>query len=400
MYSRIKPFLVNIGALGVIAFALVLLSNTGAFTPPLYNAATSTVQTATAVVSRSSTSTSSPEIQASSTPFTPKPKKTSAATAKPALKTGTSSSSPPITTQKNNPEVTRIENPYPFAQKSFGDVNLEARAALVNILCMPRTGGLRPISGSGIIIDPRGVILTNAHVAQYVLLSQSPQIDLACTIRALSPARPLWKAEVLYIPPIWVREHAADITSERPTGTGEHDYALLRITGTVDGSPLPAAFASLPVDTREGIGFIDDIVLAASYPAEFLGGIAAQFDLYPVSSITAIKELLTFDIRTIDLLSLGGIIGAQSGSSGGAVVNAWGRLIGVITTTSEGATTADRDLRAVTLSYINRDLATQTQFDLATILGGDVIAQAADFKAHEAPALLLLLIEQISEQYR
>ena len=93
--------------------------------------------------------------------------------------------------------------------------------------------------------------------------------------------------------------------------------------------------------------------------------------------------------------SLGGVIEAQSGSSGGAVVNAWGRLIGLISTTSEGDTTDARDLRAVTLSYINRDLAAQTQFDLATTLGGDVVAEALDFYTRIAPNLVGLYIEQL-----
>ena len=134
-----------------------------------------------------------------------------------------------------------------------------------------------------------------------------------------------------------------------------------------------------------------------SYPAEFLGA-AAQFNLYPAASVTTVGQLMTFFERSIDMLSLGGIVEAQSGSSGGAVINAWGRLIGVITTTSEGATTAERDLRAITLSYIDRDLVAQSGFDLAFILGGDISAQAADFKAHEAPALNRLLIDQISKR--
>ena len=82
------------------------------------------------------------------------------------------------------------------------------------------------------------------------------------------------------------------------------------------------------------------------------------------------------------------------------MVNAWGRLIGIITTTSEGKTTAERDLRAITLSYINSDLAAQSGFDLAFILGGDIAAQAADFKAREAPALNRLLINQLTRTSR
>lgn len=296
-------------------------------------------------------------------------------------------------------KIERIQDPYPFPPYTFDVVNIATREALVNVLCLPQNGSLRPISGSGVIIDPRGVILTNAHVAQYVLLSQDPRVDLSCLIRSGSPAVVRWKAEVLFLPPAWIEVHASDIKVERPTGTGEHDYALLLVTKSLDGSPLPSSgggFPFLSLDVREGVAFLDDQVLAASYPAEFIGGITAQFNLYSVSSVTAIKQLLTFDTGTVDLLSLGGIIAAQGGSSGGAVVNAWGQLVGIITTTSEGITTGERDLRALSLNYIDRDIATESGLNLIGILNGDVVAEVTDFEAHIAPRLTQLLIDEIS----
>ncbi len=106
---------------------------------------------------------------------------------------------------------------------------------------------------------------------------------------------------------------------------------------------------------------------------------------------------MTFVAKTVDVISLGGIIEAQGGSSGGAVVNVWGQLVGLISTTSEGDTTALRDLRAITLSYINRDLAAQTRFDIVTTLAGDVAAEALDFNTHVAPRLIDLYIAQLSK---
>lgn len=290
--------------------------------------------------------------------------------------------------QKESSQIERIENPYSFAPLPFSQINADSRGALVNILCMPNRGTLRPTSGSGVIIDPRGVILTNAHVAQYILLSESPQIDLSCTIRTGAPATPLWVARVLYMPPVWVSQHAQDINATEALGTGEHDWALLRIARTTDGSPLPDAFPYLSLDTREGIGFEGDSILAASYPAEFVGGLAAQSNLYPASSVTSIKQLLTFQSSTVDVLSLGGILEAQGGSSGGPVVNAWGRLIGIITTTSEGTTTAARDLRAITASYIDRDAQAQTGSSLAAFLNGDLPSLDHAFTHDIAPSLL------------
>ena len=289
----------------------------------------------------------------------------------------------------------RIENPYPFPASSFDVVNEVARNAVVNIMCLPRAGGLNPISGSGVVIDPRGIILTNAHVAQYVLLSESPEVDLRCYIRTGSPAVIRWTPSVLFMPSAWVAQHASELNQPHPTGTGEHDYALLYITGSADGAPLPAQFPFLTPDTREGIGFAADSVLAASYPAEFVGN-AARNNLYAAASVTTIGQLLTFATSSIDAISVGGVIEAQSGSSGGAVVNAWQRLIGIITTTSNGQTTADRDLRAVTLSYIDRDLKVQSGLSLSEVIAGDPLTLTTQFTRDQLPKLLALLLPQIS----
>jgi hypothetical protein len=294
-------------------------------------------------------------------------------------------------------EATRIANPYNVPAESFELVNSAARSALVNILCMSRSGGsLAPISGSGVIIDPRGIILTNAHVAQYVLLSESPNINLVCQIRTGAPASAKWTAEVIYIPPVWVKTHVSEINTEHPTGTGEHDYALLRIIGPITNQAVPSIFPSVPFDTRDAIGFLGDNVLGASYPAEFLGGMAAENNLYPVSSVSPINQLLTFGTSTVDVIAIGGVVEAQSGSSGGSVLNAWGRLIGLISTTSDAPTTAGRDLRAIALSYINRDMLVQSGMDLSSFLTGDLTSEEADFNAATAPQLIQQYIQTIA----
>lgn len=306
----------------------------------------------------------------------------------PAPGTTPSSANAPYTDQASN-EVHRLDNPYTFSALPVDQLNTGTRAALVNILCTPKQGGtFSPISGSGVVIDPRGVILTNAHVAQYVLLSQDPRINMQCTIRTGAPARPAYTAQMLYIPPEWVREHAKEFGTARPQGTGEHDYALLYVTGSATNTPLPGSFPFLAPDTRANVAFQGDQVLVASYPAEFLGGTGTEYGLYAASSVSKIGNMLTFSTDTADVLSLGGVIEAQSGSSGGAVVNAWGRLVGLIVTTSAGSTTSERDLHSLSISYINRDLASQRGTSLDTILAGDPAQDAVNFSANVVPSLV------------
>lgn len=298
------------------------------------------------------------------------------------------------TTASQN-EVHRTLNPYPFPAYPFEIVNVSTRAALVNIYCWSTNGLLRPISGSGVFVDAKGVILTNSHVAQYVLLAESGTVNLQCHIRAGAPAKAAWRAHVLYISPAWIKKHAADIKKDRPLGTGEHDYALLYAGAPVDGTIRPTAFPYISPDTRDTIGFTGDQVLAASYPAEFLGTIASNSSLYPVTSLTEIENLYTLDTRTVDVVSIGSVIGAQSGSSGGAVVNAWSRLIGIITTTSDGKTTGERDLRAITLSYIDRDLEAQSGSSLAATLERDPAAQSVAFWSSHGHSLVAKLLTQL-----
>lgn len=279
----------------------------------------------------------------------------------------------------------RTENPYTFPPLLTETLNADARSALVNIFCTPRGGSLAPISGSGVMIDPRGIILTNAHVAQYVLLSESSQVNLVCTVRTGAPATAQGTPVVLAMPAAWVQTHAKDIAHSRPQGTGEHDWALLLMTQLQTSSdPLPATFPFLQVDVRSAIGFVGDTVLAAGYPAEFVGGTTAQTGLYPVSSVSAIQQLLTFSTSSVDLISIGSVIEAQGGSSGGPVVNQWDRLIGIITTTSEGTTTAQRDLRALTMDYIDKDMVRELGFGLDTLPRQEIPAMRLRFLARNA----------------
>lgn len=375
MSAELRPLITNLFALAVIGAAFFWLTSRPlpAEAPVVSGIATTTEEISIA-----------PKPDATTTPPAEKPSE--AIVQKPA------ETAPAAETSAGaGDKIARIESPYSTPILPISVINASTRQALVNIVCMPRQGGgFSPISASGVIIDPRGVILTNAHVAQYLLLSQDPRINITCTIRSGAPARVLWSAQVLYLPPAWVDEHVSDILVQHPKSTGEHDYALLFITGSATAAPLQTGFPFLEPDVREGIGFTGDEILVASYPAEFVGALTVSGNLYPASSVSTIGQLVTFGTSTIDALSLGGIIEAQSGSSGGAVVNRWGKLIGLIVTTSDGATTAERDLHALSLSYVDRDLKIESGLTLRELLEANPADKTADFGAHTAPQLIKL----------
>ncbi len=277
-------------------------------------------------------------------------------------------------------------------------VNTSARLALVNILCTTQTAGtLYPITASGVIIDSRGVILTNAHVAEYWLLENfSAQNFVECTIRTGSPAYPRYKAELVYVSPTWVQANKGILKQTDPKGTGENDFALLHITESTDGTPLPSVFPFIPPNTREDIDRGEYTALV-SYPAGFLGGISILKDLYLTSAITKIADIFTFKADTVDLISVPGTVISQKGASGGGVFDARGTLIGIISTSSDGDTTDTRDLRAITLAYISRALKTETGKDLSQFLATDIATVAHNFQKSWAPTLTKLITDELTK---
>lgn len=284
---------------------------------------------------------------------------------------------------------------------SFSEINTTAREALVNIFCTTKSGGsFKPITGSGVIIDERGVILTNAHVAQYFLLKDYLIEDFVdCIIRTESPARSRYKAIPIFISPSWIKENANEITQQAPKGTGEDDYALLLITGRTNiNENLPETFSFISPEYNSGKIEVGDNVLLAAYPAGFLGGISITKDLYIGSTVTQIMEVFTFREGTLDLFSVGGSVVAQQGSSGGAVVGADGKLLGIIVTSSAAENTQNRDLRAITIGHINRSFVKDTGFDLHTLFSGDLKAEANAFNENIAPRLTQLLADELAKQ--
>jgi len=95
-------------------------------------------------------------------------------------------------------EVIRLEGAYTTTPYTFDEVNEMARSSMVNIICTTPYTTFQPVSGSGVMLE-NGVILTNAHVGQYVLLQDASDIPLDCSVRSGSPARPVGTPRAVYI---------------------------------------------------------------------------------------------------------------------------------------------------------------------------------------------------------
>jgi len=252
---------------------------------------------------------------------------------------------------------------------------------------------LNPISASGVVIDTRGVVLINAHAGQYFLLRDYPfPNNIDCIIRSGSPAQPRYRATLLYLPPAWVDKNAVQLLSSEPVGTGEDDYAFLLITASTNSSPLPSSFSALPVSFTEPA--IGDTMVLVSYPAGFIEGITIAKGLYAASAVAVVQQLFTFGDNLADLISIGGTIVSQNGSSGGAAVRLTdGTLQGIIVTETPADSTADRDLRAITLAHIERSLRAHGEGGIATLLSGNLEQKSTNYNAEIAPLLSKKLLD-------
>ncbi|HQT82941.1 MAG TPA: serine protease [Candidatus Paceibacterota bacterium] len=390
--QRATPYLGIVAAL--LCGALILsLANSAAvvYSPPAAApAASSTLSVASGftipvlTLPRLESASSAPATSSPAIP--PPPKKAVSPVPKPAAAIPSAPAAQPVSA----PAVS-TSTPLPAPDNVGLDAAASAlRDALVNIVCYaPPASGLHSISGSGIVIDPKGIILTNAHVAQYFLLTDR---GVSCTIRTGGPAVDSYDAALIYISPAWLRANSNVLTQAAPSGTGQYDFALLAVTGSKTATPLPAQFSYLPLaEAPPGAG---TPIVIGSYGAQFLQASQIQSALYPTLVFGSVKDVYTFGTNTIDVLALGGSVAAQEGSSGGGIADSSGALVGTITTSTVTGSTDTRSLDAISASYIRAEYSSETGNALNALLAEPTATAVADF-APKIPTLEAIITAQL-----
>lgn len=261
--------------------------------------------------------------------------------------------------------------------------------ATVNLYCRVKVGNKEVSStGTGVLIDARGVILTNAHVAQYFLLNgKDSKLSANCTVRTGSPAKEKYVAEVLYISKEWLSLNTEKSLKDSVKGTGEYDYALLYITGAKKGK-LPDQFASLPLSMYSAIKKGDE-VRVGGYPAGGLKYKEIRNKLKAVTATTTLTGVQTFGSDTTDLVTLSRSKIASYGVSGGPVTSPSDSLIGIVATMSTSkATDEGASLRAITIPYVNRAVMQETGLLLTSLYIGDLTTRASSTRSYVTAEML------------
>ncbi len=200
--------------------------------------------------------------------------------------------------------------------------------AVVQIVAADREGkNLTPKwTGSGTIVSPDGLILTNCHVAYPRAMWNDPEFDrdvliVSLTIRSDQPPQPTYLAEVVQYDP-------------------QLDLAVIRVTHTLDGSPVNRASLNLPTvplgdsDELE----IGDPITIFGYPG--IGGETITLTSGDVSGFTLERGVNGRAWIKTDATIAGG-------NSGGTAVDDSGLLIGVPTQGGAGSTDRIVDCRYI-----------------------------------------------------
>lgn len=234
--------------------------------------------------------------------------------------------------------------------------------SVVNIYCTQKIGSLRKtVTGTGILINADGTILTNAHVAQYPLVAEKNS-SVICNVRTGQIAERPHSISTVFISPKWSAKNAPYINTGGTLQTGQSDFALLRIATTDLGrlglKPVDISYSYPPTGTQ---------VVITSYPVDVLASKPSTTLSMQTDSPTVIKADSFNGGNIVDIIETSPSRLGQRGSSGG-LITSLNEMIAMVTIVLEAQGPGQhKPIRAITPTHIHSELSEYVSGGLETI---------------------------------
>ena len=212
-------------------------------------------------------------------------------------------------------------------------------SSVIQIFCATQD---QYFSASGVIVNERGLVITNAHVAEIV----AKVGESHCQARHGNPA-----SSFAGLTSVFIANTSAKIDD---TEVPQHDFAFFKMV-----HPSESFTTATPTVAVARPG---DLFLTLGYPSEFLESISATNNANLVFSLLTVHDLADIDNdpTTAEGYLFHGGIALQQGSSGTPLFTRSGEVAGLIFATTKATTTAERDGVALMTPYIDRELKKET----------------------------------------
>ncbi|MEI8338217.1 MAG: serine protease [bacterium] len=274
---------------------------------------------------------------------------------------------------------------------SNSSVKEKISSSVVNIYCQAIRGpNIETVVGSAVQVDPSGVYLTNAHVAIYVMLSDTQPIgSVSCYIREGSPVKKIYEAKSVYIPTAWVNSHSnAYKLGIELVGTGEKDYALIKRGNSnpnLNRNDFPTEWSSPLVSNLPTLG--QNIILAG-YPVFDKSIISSA--LYLLINNSSVLNIFNLNGEPNSLFDSTSTKLAQIGSSGGGAFDDQGNLFGIMGAAINNTPGELPSERIIGINYIKKDILKDSGKTFESLLQ-NADYESLNFIKNSAPALSKIL---------
>lgn len=352
-------------------------------------------KSAATVSKATSTQAASTNTKSTAKATAPTTKTTPAAISQP-----TSLGSALINSVANKIQTTIDQSVTPTQLPLFQDTPTKIKSALVNIYCTSKQGSTQKlITGSGVIINSRGIVLTDAHVAEYILVQKDYQsVNMQCYAKTGSPASIKYDVELVYISPAWVRNNSNNLRETAPLETGESDFALIKIiplSGSNDIFKTSLHPLSLGDVRNSNPAYTGEKIIVGSYPADIISTQGISTALKNQTEYLSIQNSYNFSGAGVagsqDIIETTPAVLGQRGSSGGAITDTDGNLLAIISIIVSSPSSNLYSIRGITIDHINASLQQDEGFTLDTLKDQDISQIQNNFMSNKAPTLEKLL---------